>query len=242
MSESLEERRLLAVTYDGNMETFSGQAFPGTPITETITVPYGNNAALFVAIGTDDLGPTGFEYGTLNVKVNGVYVDNTGTPTIGNVPASITRDVSTSTAVDADPDGNVDTDLTNAIYVIPLYGTDNMSRVVQIEFTHTASSDIVGTVASFHGVDQASPEGAIAVKNLAIPSASDTLSTPAVVVGNEIVDSIFMVDDPNVPGIIQIAADNSASHRSSIRDFQRYGLNASDPRCDPVGFPRRNFA
>ena len=195
--EPLEDRVLLAVTYDGNGENVTGTQ----QVMEDIVVPHGADAFLTFAVGYTDpgLGPT-FE----------VEVD--GAPLGGSPFAPVVTDMR-SFDTNVPPDGNDDTTIFSAIYGVHL-GTAAMDRVAKVTFTAGVSTDIVGDLGSYHGVSPTTPIKSFgaSVPGPGFGLAIDHTVGPAGAVADDgILDMIFVKELTG--SAISIAADGDQAER-----------------------------
>ncbi len=201
--EPLEDRRLLAVSPDGNW----GQLFgPGSSLAGTVTreftIPFGADAAIAVAanytqstsvslaIDLDKDGSIDFLLDKNNAQLNGDPLD------VGKAEEFV-QGHSKMQVVGSEI-------LNSTIWLIPI-GANVMGRDVRVTLSGGVTTDFIATAGSYHGVDQKDPIGTVA-DNGSTATSFSLLSFGPVDEGDVTLDAVLVLGKTGIP-VTDLAPD-----------------------------------
>jgi hypothetical protein len=172
--EPLEERRLLAVSPDGNFAQMFNPVPVPSPVTSTVerifSVPFGADAG--IAVVANYTNPTAV---TLSVDLDNdgtidFTLDKTNATPVGN-PLDLDKPLDKfvqghhkDILVTLAP-GIFET-LNSTVWIIPI-GSNVMGRDVRVTLNGGVTTDFIATVGSYHGVNQVDPVGTVGDDSLA---------------------------------------------------------------------------
>lgn len=193
--EPLEDRRLLSVTPDNNWtQLFNPNIVGGVTQTVTgkITVANGPDAALAVAINYTDTADLLLE---IDLDNNGTFDVQFNEAALASQNGALGDGVLKTQTLAGAKVG----ELNSLVWIYPL-GTNAMDQMIRVRITGGPSTDMLGTIGSYHGVDQTNPMGSSDAKSSASVAGETSISLVGVDPGNRTLDAVMALERVNAGG------------------------------------------